>query len=131
NEGPAGNCTNGVHEPGTTDMDRLFLITGPGFYGGHPDPTRGNMANTFDSNNQSPVSVSDPKQCDYRGPADQPGLTQFPSSTNGLTEYTASDFSNAMKGDLLAASFDNTIYDMHLNATGDAVASKKALFSTV
>ena len=48
-EGPAGTCTNGVNEPGTTSPDSLHLITGPGYYGGHPNPTRGNTANTFNA----------------------------------------------------------------------------------
>jgi hypothetical protein len=132
NEGPTGNCTNGVHEPGPTEPDALQLITGPGYYGGHPDPTRGNMANTFNSNQQSPVSSSNPVECDFRDPTVQPNITTFPGgSTNGLAEYTASNFSSAMKGDLLAASFDNTIYRVKLNSTGDGLAFKQALFSTV
>ena len=35
---------------------------------------------------------------------------RFPTSTNGLTEYTATNFGGAMKGDLVAAGFDNVIY---------------------
>jgi len=131
NEGPAGNCTNGTHEPGVTEPDTLQLITGPGYYGGHPNPTRGNMANTFDSNNQSPVTSSNPVECDFRDPTVQPNITTFPASTDGLTEYTASNFSGAMKGDLLATSWDNAIYRIKLNSTGDGLVSKQALFSTV
>ena len=58
-------------------------------------------------------------------------LTTFGASTNGLTEYTASNFGGVLKGDLLAASYDNKLYRMKLNSTGTAVTLKDALFSTV
>ena len=63
NEGPGGTCTNEVSEPGTTDVDTLELVTAGG-YGGHPNPTRGNIANTFGG--QSPVSVANPVECEWR-----------------------------------------------------------------
>jgi hypothetical protein len=133
NEGPGGTCTNEVHEPGTTDLDTLHLLS-PGYYGGHPNPTRGNKANTFNSTNpQSPVSTANPIECDYRAPGAEKGdLTSFNVSTNGLAEYTASNFSDAMKGNLLAAGYNNnTIYRMTLNSTGSAVVTKTALFQEV
>ena len=47
-EGPAGTCTNAINPAGgDNDPDNLRLIAGPGDYGGHPNPTRGNIANTF------------------------------------------------------------------------------------
>src|SRR5215218_7905458 len=114
NEGPAGNCTNQVNEPGTTDTDTLHLVGGQGYFGGHPNPTRGNAINTFNTSNpQSPVPASNPVECDYRAPGSGPGqkgnLASFNASTNGLAEYKASNFGGAMDGDLLAASFDNNI----------------------
>jgi hypothetical protein len=136
NEGPAGNCTNQVNEPGTTDTDTLHLVSGQGYFGGHPNPTRGNAINTFNTSNpQSPVPASNPVECDYRapgsGPAQKGNLASFNASTNGLAEYKASNFGGAMDGDLLAASFDNNIYRVTLNAAGDAVVTKEILFSTV
>ena len=135
NEGPQGNCTNGPNEPGTTDQDSLHYIAGPGYYGGHPNPTRGNTANTFNASNpQSPVSTANPIECDYRAPgsAGSTALTTFASSTNGIDEYTASNFGGKMKGDLLAAGYvKNEIYRLRLNAAGDAVVSNTILFSTV
>src|SRR5215208_5670647 len=135
-EGPAGNCTNQINEPGTTDKDTLHLVSGQGYYGGHPNPTRGNTNNTFNTTNpQSPVPASNPVECDYRAPGSGPGqkgnLASFNASTNGLAEYKASNFGGAMDGDLLAASFDNNIYRVTLNAAGDAVVTKEILFSTV
>ena len=135
NEGPQGNCTNGPNEPGSTDPDSLHYIAGPGYYGGHPNPTRGNTANTFNASNpQSPVSTANPIECDYRAPgsAGSTELTTFASSTNGIDEYTASNFGGEMKGDLLAAGYvKNEIYRLQLNAAGDAVVSNTILFSTV
>jgi hypothetical protein len=131
NEGPGGTCTNQVHEPGTTDPDGLHLIAAPGYYGGHPNPTRGNAANTFDSPPQSPVSAANPIECDYRAPAANGSITTFPASTNGLAEYTASNFGGALKGDLLATSFDNTVYRIKLDSAGSGLVLKEALFSTV
>jgi hypothetical protein len=132
-EGPGGTCTNEANEPGTTDSDSLHFVTGTGYYGGHPNPTRGNKANTFNpSNPQSPVSEGNPVECDYRKPGLEDGaLTTFVPSTNGITEYTASNFGGAMKGDLLAAAHNNTIYRLKLDATGTEVTVKDALFATV
>jgi N-acetylneuraminic acid mutarotase len=132
NEGPAGVCTNGVNEPGLTEPDELHFVSGPGYYGGHPNPTRGNRANTFNADQQSPVETANAIECDYLTPGPARGaLTTWPASTNGLTEYTASNFGGAMTGDLLTASFDNKIYRIELNAAGDAALSNQALFSTV
>jgi len=132
-EGPGGTCTNEVNEPGTTDSDGLHFATGTGYYGGHPNPTRGNKANTFNATNpQSPVATASPVECDYRKPGAEDGaLTTFGASTNGLAEYTASNFGGVLKGDLLAASYDNKLYRMKLDATGTEVILKDALFSTV
>jgi hypothetical protein len=131
-EGPAGTCTNGVNEPGTTSPDSLHLITGPGYYGGHPNPTRGNTANTFNPTNpQSPVPVGNPVECDYREAGSGNGaLATFGSSTNGLVEYTANNFGGAMLGNLLAASFSNTVFRIQLNPAGTA-ATVSSLFSSV
>lgn len=131
NEGPGGTCTNGVSEPGMTDLDTLQLVTENG-YGGHPNPTRANMANTFSSPAQSPVSVANPVECDWRAEgAERGNITSFFASTNGLTEYTASNFDGAMEGYLLSASFDDTIYMAELNSAGTQIAMEDALFSNV
>ncbi len=131
-EGPGGTCTNGVNEPGWSDADTLHLVSGAGYYGGHPNPTRGNRANTFNANKQSPVPKANPVECDYLAPGAEKGsLASFNASTNGLAEYTASNFGGALKGDLLAASFDDNIYRIQLNSAGDSVTRKGALFSAV
>ncbi|MGR9088537.1 MAG: Kelch repeat-containing protein, partial [Gammaproteobacteria bacterium] len=133
NEGPAGNCTNGVKEPGVTDKDQLHFIPGPGYYFGHPNPTRGNMANTFNASNpQSPVTFSSPEECDYLAPVTEDGaFATFPTSTNGLTQYLTSNFGGSMNGDLLTAGFDNKIYRLVLNASATTMTSMETLFSNV
>ena len=50
-------------------------------------------------------------------------MTSFAFSTNGLDEYTASNFGGAMQGDLLAASHNDTIYRIQLNADGSHATS--------
>jgi len=132
-EGPQGLATNDAHEPGQTYGDGLHLITGPGYYGGHPNPTRSNPANTFNASNpQSPVSAPHPIESDYRIPGVQDGaLIVYGASTNGLVEYTASNFQGSLQGDLLAASFDNTIKRIKLNSAGDTVMLDENLFHSV
>ncbi len=130
-EGPGGTCTNQVNEPGPTDPDTLHLVT-EGGYGGHPNPTRANMANTFSNPPQSPVSVANPVECDWRGLGPERGhITAYPASTNGLTEYTASSFGGALQGDLLSASFDGTIYRAKLNSAGTQLVLGEGLFHNV
>jgi hypothetical protein len=129
-EGPAGDCTNGSSEPGDYSGDSLHRISGSGYYGGHPNPTRGNADNTFAG--QSPVPASHAVECDYLKPgAEAPDLATFPSSTNGLTEYTATNFGGAMQGDLLLAAWDNYVIRVVLNGTGTAVTSQNTLFGNV
>ena len=114
-----GTCTNDPFEPSDSDRDPLIRIPEPGFYGGHPNPTRASRANTFNATNpQSPVSSSHPVECDYRTEAERGAMASFAFSTNGLDEYTASNFGGAMQGDLLAASHNDTIYRIQLNADG-------------
>jgi hypothetical protein len=128
----AGACTNETVDESDSDWDALIRIPGAGFYGGHPNPTRANRANTFNSTNpQSPVSSAHPVECDYRTEAERGTLTSFPFSTNGFDEYTASNFEGAMKGDLLVTSFSNAIHRVQLTPDGSAVTSNTTLFSSL
>lgn len=125
------NCTNAAREPGSTNPDNWHYISGPGYYGGHPNPTRANTSNTFNATNpQSPVSASNPVECNYVKPAS--GVTTFPGSTNGIDEYTATNFGGAMKGNLLAADYsNNVIYRLQLDGTGTGLLANDSLFSNV
>ena len=131
---PAGTCTNAQREPGASDRDGLHHITGAGYYGGHPNPTRANKSNTFGS--QTPIEIAaNPVECQFRSPglADGSGntagaLVTFPTSTNGLAEYTATNFGGAMQGDLVTAGLDNVIYRIAM--TSESAATKSSLVSS-
>ena len=135
-DGPEGACTNATPAlTGDSDYDALHHIPGSGYYGGHPNPTRANRANTFNSGNpQSPIPAggANPIECDYRksGSPASTGLTTWPSSTNGLDEYTASTFDGAMQGDLIVAGYvENKIFRIQRSADGTDVSSNTSLVS--
>lgn len=131
--------------------DGLHFITGPGYYGGHPNPTRANpsqanvyihhktgsnwvLQNTYNFATDFPElpvphSMANPIESDYREPGNNGSLAIINTSTNGMDEYTASNFQGAMKGQLLAAAFDGNVYRFKLNAEGTQVVQQVAEFS--
>lgn len=123
--GPPIGCSNQQSEPGVTYCDVLLRIDGPGLYFGHPNPTRANRANKFNPTNpQSPIplGMENPAECTYIPEGSRPGeIESLCSSTNGLCEYTASNFSGAMKGNLIAAAFNGKLYRFKLTPDGNAV----------
>ncbi|QQS28119.1 MAG: T9SS type A sorting domain-containing protein [Sphingobacteriales bacterium] len=125
--GPPSSCIYAVSEPGTSQPDGLHLVSGQGYYGGHPNLTRGNRNNTYNSTNpQSPVppGMENPVECTYLYPGVNDGsLTTIGASTNGICEYTAGNFGTVMKGDLLAVSWNNKVYRIKLNNDGTQVIS--------
>ncbi len=127
------NCTNQVSEPGDSDPDNLHYIDGPGYYGGHPNPTRANDNNAFNNSNpQSPVDQDNPVECTYREPGSEDGaLVTYSVSTNGICEYTAGNFGGAMTGDLLMAGYDGKIFRVKLNGSGTSSVLDETLFSNV
>ncbi|WP_452225879.1 malectin domain-containing carbohydrate-binding protein [Lacinutrix cladophorae] len=52
-----------------------------------------------------------------------------PSSTNGILEYTATNFNGVMQGNILTASFNGDINRYVLNAAGDNVIEQEVIFS--
>lgn len=123
--GPPTSCIYAVSEPGTSEPDNLHLITGAGYYGGHPNLTRANRNNTFNASNpQSPIpaGMENPSECTYIYPTlNNNVLLTSPTSTNGLCEYTANNFGGAMKGNLLAVTWSSKVLRIRLNAAGTAV----------
>jgi glucose/arabinose dehydrogenase len=113
-----GRCTNEARPGGERQIDTLHRVS-PGYYGGHPNPTRANPANRFAG--QSPVEVASPEECDYRVGEAAGALATFPASTNGITEYRSAGFDGTLAGDLLVASFDNRIYRLDLDPGGRSV----------
>lgn len=132
---PAANCLGTYKQAGgDTHGDSLHFIKNKGYYGGHPNPTRGSKNNTFnDSNPQSPIQGNaNPVECGYKVPGKgNNALHVFGSSTNGLGQYTASNFSGSMKGDLLAASFNKSVYRIQLNNNGDKIIGLDKFFTNL
>lgn len=130
---PKNNCANAIDNGGQIKQDSLHLVN-KNYYGGHPNPTRGNKGNTFNNSNpQSPVEVAaNPVECQYKNPGSGDGaLTTIAASSNGLDEYTASNFAGAMKGDLLVASFGKKVFRLALNGQGTDVTSKSELVNNL
>lgn len=90
------SCDTNGEEPQKAE-DALLKIEKGGYYG-YPSRNRG-------------VGMDDPRQCTYYAPgtASTDGYTEalalFPSSTNGIIEYTANTFGAQMKGDLILTKF--------------------------
>jgi len=131
---PAGEgtalCTNERREAGARSRDALHLIT-EGSYAGHPNPTRGNRANVFNRDRQSPVTVADARECVRLEPGSENGaLATFKQSTNGLVEYRASGLRGELRGDLLAVSFDGSVYRIDVAPDGRS-ATRRRLFADV
>lgn len=148
------NVTNNYvpGEPGVlNNLDNLHYVSGPGFapiYGGHPNPIRANPAGAglyrHDDDDQGifelsptvdwppvPVGMANPIEGDFQVSDSEDGaLYTWDASTNGMTEYTATNFfGGAMTGDLLAASFDNKIYRIKLNPDGKSVSTVEVFAS--
>ena len=127
---PNNTCSNNIDDGGSKYQDGLHLIS-EGYYAGHPNPTRGNKGNTFGG--QSPIEGdARPEECNYLIPGNGDGsLTTNNASTNGLVEYTASNFVSSMKGNLIAAAFGKTIYRVELTNNGTQVQSKSEFMTDV
>ncbi len=142
--GPGTNDDIVNNQDGLHLIASIDSYTPGSYYGGHPNPTRanpagaglytyasgsgtfrtgitGNPATTLPSNwPPIPVDMADPIQGDYQNPGvDDNSLYTLESSTNGMTEYTASNFDGELQGDLLAVSFDGAVYRVDIdNSTG-------------
>ena len=135
--GPPVDCTNDPQEAGSLQLnDGLHLLGdlggGPGKYGGHPNPFRGNLSATIGG--QSPIfpGFENPAECVLLIPGPANGaLTTWGTSTNGLCEYTAGNFDGAMQGDILTVGLGtNRVERVQLQADG-SFASTSTLFSSV
>ena len=123
-----GRCTNEPRLGGKRQVDTFHHVPGPGYYGGHPNPTRANPENRFAE--QSPTFEARPEECRFLPGKASASLATFPASTNGLVEYRSRVFAGALAGDLLTASFDNRIYLLRLRPDG-SLAGKEVLFDDV
>ncbi|UOQ68637.1 PKD domain-containing protein [Hymenobacter volaticus] len=149
--GEPGSSGPTATEDIVNNLDNLHYIgdlatyTAGSYYGGHPAPTRANPTNaglyTHDGTSGvfriskigpnplpadwPPVSKANPIEGDYQAPgsAASKSLLTFESSTNGLCEYTASNFGGALQGSLLACSFNGDIVKISLTADGTNVTN--------
>lgn len=153
---PMADCTNRYlpDESGlVNNQNGLHFIDSPGYYGGHPNPIRGNPAGaglhvgenpgTFVLNptaNWPPVPLvsANPVECNFLQPNSGPGtvdpdeaLITYDVSTNGITEYTASTFGGTLRGSLLAVGYttEGVIFRAELNVSGDAVVNEEEVFA--
>ena len=132
-------CTNALDDgPTGSSRDQLHFVSGPGYYAGHANPTRGNAANTFNASNpQSPIALANPIECQWLDP-DLPlgaggdgALAQVPFSTDGIAEYSTPNFLGALEGQLLVTSLDKKVRRIRLDPSGASVVEMAALFSNV
>jgi hypothetical protein len=125
------NCTNKlVGQTQSGSNDALHLVSA-GYYGGHPNPTRGNKNNTW--NGQSPVLSSNSVECHFRASKTSAttSISLLPNSSNGIVEYTANNFEGAMVGDLIIASYQaRKIVRISLNSNGTSVTLRDDNFAT-
>ncbi len=137
-EGSDPVCTNEPNEAGDeSNGDNLHYVT-EGFYGGHPNPTRANPdgAGLWEETTNDPQQIGSTAgavydgyngsaECDYRPSAEGDGaLWENGASTNGIDEYTASNFDGKMQGDLLTAAFDGNVYRIQLTSDGTDVSTE-------
>ncbi len=130
-EGTNGACTNQPVGQGQSGSNDALHLISAGYYGGHPNPTRANQANTFGG--QSPVSTANPVECDFRASntTATTALTTMPNSSNGIAEYRTDNFNGQLLGDLIVASYQaRKIVRVTLNGAGTAVVSKDENFAT-
>ena len=143
--GGVSNVTNyvsGVEPDDANNKNGLYYISGPDEYFGHPNPIRANPsgAGWWDGVNDTlrttstvayplpadwppvPDSLADAREGELILPYDEnQALAWYFFSTNGVTEYTASNHGDKYKGDILGASFNKKIYRSDMNAAGNAL----------
>lgn len=151
--GEPGSTTATATEGVVNNLDNFHYIgnvdtyTPGSFYGGHPNPIRANPAgaglytasgstgvwrNSKSGTNPlpqdwPPVQSPHPIEGDFQMPGvNDAALLTFSSSTNGIAEYTASNFNNVLKGSLLACGYEGSIYLIKLTADGTNVTNAKS-----
>lgn len=151
--GEPGSSSPSATEATVNNVDNLHYIgnintyVSGSYYGGHPTPVRANplraglwtqtgtagvWRNSKTGTNPlpadwPPVPAANPIEGDFEMPGVAGNaLLTFKSSTNGLTEYTASNFGSALKGSLLSASYDGYIDKISLTSDGADVTNSRS-----
>jgi len=130
-EGPDGTCTNDPNEDDSAGHPSSFhLITGLEYYGGHPNPTRANRANTFDGLSPVPEGLENPGECEFLIPEVEDGaIAVNDAASYGLAEYTATNFAGQMTGNIIVTAADGRVLSFSLNDSGDEVTEQNDLFT--
>ncbi|MEJ7738207.1 MAG: malectin domain-containing carbohydrate-binding protein [Chitinophagaceae bacterium] len=152
--GEPGSTGPGTNDPMVNNLDNLHFIGHidsilPGsHYGGHPAPIRANPAGaglyTHDGTTgiwrttktganplpadwpPVPLNMANPVEGNFQNPGETDrALLTFAISTNGIAEYTASNFNNSLKGHLLAAAWDGNIFHITPTENGADVTNPR------
>jgi len=140
NPGGAGLFTKGSHsaDPGdsngngyTDDWFRTVTFDPDGI-GEAADPQKALPANWP----SVPLSMADPRQGDYRNPGlpnpdgpDDALFTLWETNTNGIDEYTASNFNGALKGSLIAGKNGGILQLVQIDSQGAFLSLEPRLAS--
>ncbi|MEM9610669.1 MAG: malectin domain-containing carbohydrate-binding protein [Actinomycetota bacterium] len=121
-EGVNNTCTDVEVGTGNTQNDQLHYVPF-GYHAGHANPTQGNPT-IFPGAVRGTPPFSLDQACDYvpagtnATPGPGGGLAVIGGSTNGITEYTASNFGGALQGDLLMTTFGSSVYRAKRDGAG-------------
>ena len=129
-----------------TDNSSVLGTTGSPIWRTQPyDPDGSTPGSTTDPNvglpadwPPVPLSAANAVEGDWRGPSvpnpdgpDDAPIVIWGTNTNGITEYTASNFGNAMKGNLLASASGGVVRRVQLNANGTSQQLTQNFFSGI
>jgi len=133
-EGPQGVCTNAQNEQDEFSAAGVYHIEGEDYYGGHPNPTRGNPDSEF--GDAVADGLHDPVNCDFIAPTNSSSPSQaletYGPTPQGMDVYPASNFGGAMKGDLLLAMWNSgDVERVELNADGTEAVSSEPIFENI
>ncbi|WP_167599426.1 malectin domain-containing carbohydrate-binding protein [Halorussus marinus] len=134
NEGPSGECTNAQNEQDEYSAPGVYHIEGEDYYGGHPNPTRGNATSEFAGAVDD--GLHDPINCDFIAPTNgsspSEALETYGATPQGMDVYPASNFGGEMQGDLLLAMWNSgDVERVELNAQGTEATASEPVFQNI
>jgi glucose/arabinose dehydrogenase len=109
------SCT--TEGPGPHTIDELNVLK-QGSYYGHPNRARG----AKDPRQCVYHPMTDPSTADYTAPIDS-----FPSSVDGIIEYTANAFGGQLRHHLILGRYKGELWDVTLSADGQKTTAKQIL----
>ena len=106
-------CGPGEFKPDVTEGDKINLLKKGGYYGA-PNRVRA-------------LTDNDPRQCVWRSQFDPSGngytapILKTTSSTDGLIEFSSDHFNRQLRGNLIAAKYQGSLYRIVLAPDGKSV----------